>query len=287
LAKSLPPSATRFLHDAWRFFRKHPALLAILFWLLILPDAVVNMIERLGLGPSAILLAPHRGVRLEELFGSFVVVAALLLTLWGQSCVLFVGKRMVQNKVGRARSSFKSVRRDALPFVAPFLFTMILRASFFFYRCLFFLVPFILFIHLNVPSPFYAILFPLALPAGFYVIRTAFADVALFCEGTACRAALARSQELTRGRLVPVFLMLLSIAAFTLLPAFFASWAVDMLLSAAAPRLGFVSDILGSALRDFAFILFAYASVAYYGELRKTVAVPIELFKRKTTLVEN
>lgn len=176
------PSILSIIGEAWEFARKQTALVPTAFWFLFLP-----------------MLLSAQLVTLEEKHPLFqgdlnewtiaLVLLYLLLGLlmsWGGICILLIGKRLLQAKSGRTRSSFKAVRSQASSFFLPYILTGILRGIFAFLWTLLLIIPGII-----------------------YLVRTAFYPVILISEGLAFREALRRSKDVVRGQSWRVFFSLL------------------------------------------------------------------------------
>jgi hypothetical protein len=123
------------------------------------------------------------------------IVFALIL-LWGTACILSIGKRLLQAKSGRTRSSFKTVRTQASATFVPLLLTSILR---------------------SILIILWSIL--LIVPGIIYFFRTAFYPVIVVCEGMAYRPALKQCIELSRGKFWSITGTVLGLSVLTLLPA--------------------------------------------------------------------
>lgn len=259
---------------------KQPVLVPILAWLLILPSTLQEWLSRTGSTLPRLLVELRVGVRLEELFISSAILLLSLVTLWGWSCVLLLGKRMIQSRAGRARTSFRCVRKDALPFVLPLLFTSLLQGCFILYRSLLYVIPTLVISLLLSHTPFsnfktvnalilaIIALSPLLLPALLYEVRTFFFDVTLVTEGRFYRAALRRSMDLTQGRSLRVLWTLLLLAFCTLLPGTVVSFLLDASASHLPPLFPYLTDLLSTIVWSCTFLLFLLSVVAYYGALR-------------------
>lgn len=110
--------ALRFASASWTFFWRQPALLRVAALLVFLPMLVMDVLDvRVGDTPA------EQTAVIVVLF-----LAAYALFTWGTACTLIVGKRLLQAKAGRTRTSFKAVQGQARGFVAPLILTDILRA---------------------------------------------------------------------------------------------------------------------------------------------------------------
>ncbi len=248
------PNLFSLITDSWRFCRKQPALRSVLLWLFIVPITAENVLLRL-IDPFPPLLRseslwPYQGIlRLSPPIVPFVALIVLMLVIvitWGTACVLVVGKRMIQSKAGRARTSFAALRREGAQYVAALFLTDILRSVF---------------------TVFWGLL--LVFPGIVYATRTAFFDVAIVTEESGYRAALRRSKEVVTGDTGIVFLYFLGLAAILFLPAAAAALLVERAVSSFNPVLIPVSDLLASTLMGFATMLYTLASVSLFGALRR------------------
>lgn len=160
------------IRSSWEFFRKQPALASVAAWLLFLPmlaiDALTQVIEG-NLLPDS--------MSVEGRIAIIILVLLLnVVTIWGMCCVLVTGKRMLQTKAGRARTSFRATASQAKAFVIPFILTNLLRG------CI---------------TLLWSLL--LVVPGIVYAIRTVFAPVVVVGENVAYRAALQRSKDAVKG----------------------------------------------------------------------------------------
>ncbi len=268
--------------SAWSFFRRQPALVPVFVWLLIVPTTLVDWLQRL----RALHLLDGNDSSLGVLC-TLLIVLLTIVTVWGVASTLLVGKRLIQNKAGRARTSFRTVRRDALMLMFPLVLTSLLQACFLFYRALFFLIPALFFITLNVCGTgvplattaaglrqslsgcwSFFLLVPLLLPACIYYVRTFFFEVVLVCEGLTYRCALIRSADLTRGFLVPLLLRLIATGFLLLAPGIIFGWAVEQSAPLATPIV-FGLSFLVILVQEFGSVLFILATIALFGSLRK------------------
>jgi hypothetical protein len=110
--------ALRFAATSWTFLWRQPALGRVAALLAFLPLVVMYTLDVSVGGTPA-----EQTAVIVVLF-----LAAYALLTWGTACTLVVGKRLLQAKAGRTRTSFKAVQGQARGFVAPLLLTDILRA---------------------------------------------------------------------------------------------------------------------------------------------------------------
>jgi len=280
MASARLPSGFALARNSWDLLRKHPALNAVIFWLLLLPSAVSQWMEwtyqRSMPAMSDVTCA-------DVLF----IVLAILLTLvmiWGSACVLFVGRRMIQNKAGRARSSFTTVRRDAAGYIVPLVLTSLLQLCFLFYWSLIFVIPAVALVILSLCNTgmdgfsgvrdtvtncgwYLLFLTPLLLPAVFYYFRTFFYNVVAVCEERSPRESLRRSWEMTAGFTLRIFWRLLFLAVVLLLPGqILLQMNADLL--ADMPHFYFPGSIVAAAVENLGYALFLLGCISLYGVIR-------------------
>lgn len=186
-------------------------------------------------------------------------LAAIATLTWGVACTLVVGKRLLQAKSGRLRTSLKAVAGQARGLVAALLLTDILRGCI----AMLWTLPAVglaivamttLDLRTIVASaietgrPFLylsGICLLLILPL-LYLLRTTFAPLSIAYEKTAFRDALKRSKELTKGRIGGT-LALTTVLGLFWLPGM----AVDVLLTSYGdPTVAFFAVPPLSALFD-------------------------------------
>ncbi len=289
-----PATVASLLHESWTFYRKNTVFNSILLWLLIVPIIFVDLLDFWTLPESPSLdLAIHM----------FLSVLGIFVSYWGFAATLLVGKRMIQNKAGRSRSSLLSVLRESAPVVLPLLFTSILRGCFFFYRALIFLIPAFLLILTPFLCPevplsgsnrlsdfftdgsdrishcwiYFFFLLPLLIPAILYLIRTSFYSIALVAEQMQYRDALRRSMMLMRGKFAHVLSMILSLSCILLLPPTILSLiAQTALLPFNSQGFLTMADIVCTTLTEFGALLFTLSLIALYGKLRSERPVEVK-----------
>ncbi len=192
----------RFVAGAWTFFWRQPALLRSTFLLVFLPMTAMGYLDVPATDEPqqiAVLVVLH-------------VAAAVLLT-WGMACTLVVGRRILQAKAGRLRTSFNAVQGQARGLIVPLLLTDILRGCITALWGLPFFVMVIIAVTLADERHLSGMqllqtwpwLIPLGillvLPAIHYALRTVLAPLVVVYEKLSFRPALARSGALTKGRL--------------------------------------------------------------------------------------
>lgn len=239
----LTPSSISLIGNAWVFARRQPVLLPVLLWMIVLPSAVMNLI---GAFSDPFPIFP-RTTEVTVL----IVLADILLSiimLWGTACVVLIGKRLIQAKAGRSRSSFGTLRRQGAHFVLPLLLTGILRG------CIMIL---------------WGILF--IIPGVIYAVRTVFYTFTVVFEEKNFRSALKQSAMIVRGRTWGMLWTLIALATFLYLPANLVLW----LLAEPALDAGIIPtvilDLMNALVNGVLSILFTFALIILYGECtRKT-----------------
>lgn len=201
---------------------------------------------------------------------SFIAVIAMQLVLtWGSACILVIGKRQIQNKAGRTRTSFAAVRTEAKPLIVPLFFTAILQGIMILYHALLFLIP-VLVVALSSDDtdPWsLLILSPLLLPAFVYAIRTMFHDIVIATEGIAYRASLRRSKELITGKFWYTLWALMVFGLTAFVPLGIISTVSEFLPSALTFTLS--TTLLESLLSSYGSLFFLLFCIGYIGALRE------------------
>ncbi|MDD5751130.1 MAG: hypothetical protein PHS73_01255 [Candidatus Peribacteraceae bacterium] len=175
-----------------------------------------------------------------------ITLAGVLLSvimLWGTACTVLVGRRLIQSKAGRSRSSFAALRREGAHYVLPLLLTGILRA------CLIIL---------------WGILF--IIPGVIYGIRTVFYTFTVVLEEKGFRAALRRSQTIVRGRTWRIFWKLVVLALVLYLPANFILWLLTGPALDAGILPSLVLDLTNAFVNSALSVLYTFALILLYGE---------------------
>ena len=219
-----------------------------------------------------------------------IFLALSLVITWGTACVLLVGKRLMEKKAGRTRSSFKAVRTQAKRFVITLFLTDILRGCFIFFWSLIYIIP-ALFTALLISSfplsisgltAFFEqaeankqgvmvaiVLLPLLIPAIMYSIRTTFYYLVVVLEGKGYRQSLQRSKKLVDGKVWTVLWYLLVLGIVCFLPANILSNLLAMLLTSVDPQLFAVNDLIESTFGALASTFFLLTTIIVYGSLKK------------------
>jgi uncharacterized membrane protein len=281
----------RLLSDAWAFLRSQPALYSVLLWFLMVPVVLMDILEEYW---------PHGDTeQLEQISMVAFGFAQLVLTVvlfWGLACALLVGRRMVLSRAGRARTSFRSVRRESIKLIVPLFFTSVLRAVITLEWALLAIIPAILFVmasplcrevptivlngiqtitiidvsHLILVRCQPLLLMPLLLiPAGIYQLRTVFFGIVIASENLRYRDALRRSKAMVRGKFWVVLGVTAVLCFVIFAPAALLSIGVDLLQPQVVPDVPVLSGIVNDVVFSFAGLLFTLSLVAFYGKLRK------------------
>jgi uncharacterized membrane protein len=250
-ATRYPLPATRYplsspfalIGSAWEFAGKQPALKHVGVWLVFLPLAGIQVLLRFlpedpTTGDGRVLLAM-----------ALAILLLSLLMLWGDACVLVVGKRLLSSNAGRTRTSFRAVRAQARGFVLPLLITDILRTGM---------------------TILWSLL--LVIPGVIYSIRTVFAAIVIVAEGKAYRPALRRSMDVVRGRTFAAFLSLLGLSITLFLPIQALSLAAELMIEDMHPGYGVAADVIVSACHSVSIVVHGLAMILLYGELVEAAA---------------
>lgn len=296
----MPKRRTIFslIREAWKFYRKQPALNAVLLWLIIAPAVAADLLGRYAEPGSAI--APGIGGTILQIL---LLLLLALLGYWGSASILLVGRRMIQQRAGRGRTSFTAVRRAASPLVWPLFLTSVLRACITFYWSLLFVLPALLLVLLEkacgdllprlfalaagagslqtlqaLPRCWPLLLSPLLLlPAAWYGLRTSYYPLAVAADGKAYREGLRRSKDMIDGRFWRVVGTLAALVFLLLLPTELLSSLVIGLADAIDPRLEPAALVAAEGFSAIGMLLFTLSSIAYYGWLREKRNLPVEI----------
>lgn len=196
--------AFRFVGSSWTFFWRQPALRTATMTLVFPPLLAMSYLDT----DAAVGSAEQAAVLFVLYVGATVVLT------WGTACVLTVGKRLLQAKAGRLRTSFKAVRGHAAGLIVPIILTEILRGcitllwglpavALTIYAMSTIDVPLLLEAPFADQRPFFylsGVCVLLLLPA-VYQILTSLASIVVAYEKIAFRQALRRSIQLTWPRL--------------------------------------------------------------------------------------
>ena len=245
-------SSFDIIGTAWGFYRKHPVLNAITFWLLFAPVAAMHSL--IGFVETAVAEGaselPHlmAETELQGVFMIPVVAVLIYLLFWGQACILIVAKRMVASPAGRNRTSFKAVRLQAKKYIWSLLLTELLRGLLIFLWSLLLIVPGII-----------------------YAIRTMFYDIMLIEGGKVVygRTMLQRSQDFVKGNTGSVLLRVIGIFACVMLPPLIFTSFLREGMTALDPRLITLAYVLSDFIEAYAGMFFVLCIVSLYADLKK------------------
>jgi len=229
--------------DAWNFGRRQPVLIHASFWLLLLPMLIIMLLSRFVVLQR--FSDPADTGSATAAFLGMVILSVIF--LWGITCVLVIGKRLIAAKAGRSRTSFKSVRREARGFIIPLILTSVLRSVFTFLWGILLIVPGII-----------------------YAIRTVFYAIIIVEEGIAYRAALKRSKDIVRGQLWTVFWKVVVIALLLFVPIKIITAVLLAFSSGPAAIVGIA--IISTVLTTVSTVLFLLCLIEMYGALRPATA---------------
>ena len=227
------------------FARRQPALHWAGFWLLFLPTLVINCIIRFVPHPGETDIVNASQANLLIASGVLVVVLTILM-VWGECCVLIVGKRLLLSSAGRSRTSFRAVRALGRKLILPVLLTSLLRSAIMVLWTFVFIIPGII-----------------------YAIRTVISSVVIVAEGTAYRLALQRSKDMVRGHTWHVLLWLIGISLTLFAPVQVLAIIVEPLANQSVIALTLLAEFCVAAAQTVAGVLFTLCLVVMYGKLKK------------------
>lgn len=272
------PNIFSLIRESWDFCRKQQALTHVGLWFLFVPNVLGGILEYFHTS-SRQLFETTPELNLTYGMGT---LALTLFTLWGTICVMNIGKRLLQAKSGRSRSSFKTVIAQSRALFIPFVLTSILRGIMVF----FWSIPAVL-IGLFIASSLWwkdaETLSPTettqltllivgivicAIPAIIYSIRTGFYSIVAVCEGIMYRPALHRSQAVVKGRLLHVFLTMFWLGILVLLPAEIAT-GIFTAIADGAPIYVIISAIVASSIvSSVATTIYILCLIQAYGHFK-------------------
>jgi uncharacterized membrane protein len=240
------PNIFSLIGNSWDFYTRHTVLNKIAWWLLILPTvisiSISRLLEKYTAGDQGIWLQPEPII----MCGVIIMIAFFFVMLWGSLCILVVGKRLLNSKAGRSRTSFHAVRTEALHFIVPLFLTEVLRTCFTLFWSLLLIVPGII-----------------------YSIRTTFYSIILVCEGKMYRTALVRSKDLVKGKTWHVFFYLIGLSFILFSPVAIVAGVLDWAVQTYDPRLNVFADTVYAGLNSIATILYILSLISLFGYLKK------------------
>lgn len=240
------PNLFALIGESWDFCRRQQAIGNVSFWYLFLPALATVLLTDYEIRNEEVL---QDQPELLILIAISYIALALLIT-WGSVCVMTIGKRLLQAKSGRTRSSFKAVRVQAGPFFIPYVLTSILRTVFTLLWTLLLIVPGII-----------------------YIVRTAFYGVIVVCEDTSYRAALARSKEVTKGKFWPVLGTLVGLSFLTVIPAQILSALFTGMATDAPFGITLAAGVASAIVTSLALVLYLLSLIQAYGSFRPASVV--------------
>lgn len=288
----------RLLSEAWAFLGSQPALTNVFLWLLLAPVLLMDVLNEYWPGSDVESIR-----QIGDLGFLLATVLFVVVSYWGLASVLLVGRRMVVNRAGRSRTSFKAVRRGSIRMILPLFFTSLLRTIITIEWALLAALPMLLFVlwsqpcrailsplisaagtilNGGAPDPFNAFVaqflqrcgpmflaLPLLIPAVIYQLRTVFFAIIVASEDLRYRDALRRSRAVTRGRTWQILWVLLALGIVLFVPVTIASGIAQYLQTVLRPDLPILSALLNDTLYACVGFLFLLSLVAFYGRLRK------------------
>ncbi|MBU1123078.1 hypothetical protein KJ652_00635 [Patescibacteria group bacterium] len=246
------PNIFTLIGTSWEFYKKQPVLNEVVFWLMTLPLATIMILSDWAEKQETFKEIAENGVELGITDIRPVILLLLLnvflsvVMLWGVSCVLVVGKRLITSKAGRSRSSFEIVRKDGSKFVLTLFMTDILRSC----------ITLLWMILLIVPGIIYA-------------IRTAFYHVTIVLENLGYRESLNRSNEVIKGHTWIALLYFIGLSVVLFLPPIIFIGTLEQAATLFDPRLMPAVFIVHSAILSFVIMIFTLATIVLYGEFLK------------------
>jgi hypothetical protein len=215
----------------------------VALWLIFLPSVVTGLVLDYQMDHRDLMM-----VRPETALVLILIQIILSLFLvWGTVCLLVIGKRLLQAKSGRSRTSFKVVRSEAAALIIPFVLTSILR---------------------NIMTILWGIL--LIIPGIVYFIRTVFSPVVIACEGISYRPALRKSADVVRGNFWNVTLTMIGLGFLTLFPAQIFGTGFSLMAEGLPPAALLSAEVASSILFSLALTVYLFCLILAYGHFRPT-----------------
>ncbi len=237
------PNVFALIGEAWDFARKQQVVWHASMWLIFLPSVVTGLVLDYQMDHKDLMT-----VRPETALVLILIQIILsLILVWGTICLLVIGKRLLQAKSGRSRTSFKVVRREAASLIIPYVLTSILR---------------------NILTLLWAIL--LVIPGIVYFIRTIFSPVIVACEGTSYRPALQESANIVRGQFWQVTLTVMCLGLLTLMPAQILAAFFSLMAEGLPPAALLSAEVASSILFSAALTVYLFSLILAYKHFRPT-----------------
>lgn len=207
------------------------------FWFLFLPTLGANLLTEYQI--TNVEALRNR----SEIFIVIVLFQLLfaLILVWGTAGILSIGKRMLQAKSGRTRTSMNTVNAQVKVIYFPFLLTSILRS-----------------IHVIL----WGLL--LIVPGIVYFFRTALYPVIVICEGTAYRPALKQCIDMSRGQLGSIAMSIIGLSALTLFPAQLLAIAFDSLAEGLPIAATLAANLAASLLFTLVLVIYLLGLIGMY-----------------------
>lgn len=235
------PSVVSLAGESWDFARKQPAVLHVGSWFMVLPTTIMFVLQEWMWRNDALFKAQPD----KALLAMLATMVCSLVLIGGITCMLTIGKRLLQTKAGRARTSFKAVRSQASAAFIPYLLTSILQSIF---------------------TLLWTLL--LIIPGVIYAIRTIFAPVIVVCEGVYYAEALKRSRELTTGHTLDVLWKIICIAIFSILPTSFLAEICIRLAQGAPMSVVAAGSIAAAIFTSVGLTLYLFNLIQLYDSYR-------------------
>jgi uncharacterized membrane protein len=229
------PNVFTIIGEAWSFYRKQPVLGQVVFWLLFLPMFLIETWAQ---------IIPEDAESATVFWFLIGVIALAILIVWGSACVLVVGKRLINSRAGRSRTSFRTVRKQARKLIVPLILTDILFDCFTFFWSLLLIVPGII-----------------------YSARAMFYPVVVAAEGKTYRKALKRSKNVVKGHTLDALLHVLGIGFVIFFPIITISFASVIVIT--NPLFIFITIIVSNGITSIALMLYLLSIIILYRELKK------------------
>ena len=229
------PNLFSLIGSAWDFYKSNPVLNIVTFWLLFLPMLLLDILDRFLMETEDMWLL------------AFVIVIVLsLVIVWGQACVLTLGKKLLGGKGGSKSVTFAKLRGDASKLIVPLFFTEIL------FSCI---------------TLLWALL--LIIPGIIYGVRAGFYPIVIATEGKAYREALQKSYKVVHGNTWTAFWYLLGLGITVFIPVILPLSFLEKVIETFDARLLIASAIIMNGISSVVVTLFMLCIIVLYGELKK------------------
>ncbi len=172
------------------------------------------------------------------------IVLALLL-LWGTTSILIIGKRILQAKSGRTRTSLHIVTSQVKTFFLPLLLTSILRSL------------------LTILWGFL-----LVVPGIVYFFRTIFYPVVVICEDIAYRPALQHCVQMSKGKLASIAWAIIQLSLYTFIPAQIIAILLNIFVETLPTGAMIAADVISSIIFATAVVLYLLSLISIYDHFK-------------------